>query len=365
VPPKSIMNTVRDIAKELSNGRCVLFLGSGVSAGVPDHPGLPTSNELPDRALEEIDSTRAWTLPLPSLTEVLTLLERRKGRRCLEDFLVKEIEAHPDPLPAHFHIARLPLTDVITTNWDELLERALDLGGVPYCPILNDEKVPDASPGAVRLVKCHGTISQREKLVATLEDTLDLFHEKPLLSALVRSLCAPKTVLFLGYSLDDVDFLALLRQLRRELGKYQHPSYAVQKKSSPRAQAEAAALGIRLIHADLTEFLELLGFEILYQEYSTFRRGDMRDPLKRRILLAGTRPCGPKSPAPFQNAKKIVRPLSAHGRVRQCVMQPLPVAADLPKGIKSFNPCFDLVNAKVGSFTLITEKTVIEVTQAR
>ena len=51
--------------------------------------------------------------------------EARFGRASLDDFLTRAIADHSmTPSEMHLDLMRLPWTDVFTTNWDTLLERA-------------------------------------------------------------------------------------------------------------------------------------------------------------------------------------------------------------------------------------------------
>jgi hypothetical protein len=115
------------ICEQLSAGRCVLFLGSEVSATYTDpsgkrFEGLPTGGQL----LEALRTARKYVTADMSLTRALSMKEIHEGRHGVIDFINSHIpKAVASVPPAHQEIAKLPLSAIITTNWDQFVETAL------------------------------------------------------------------------------------------------------------------------------------------------------------------------------------------------------------------------------------------------
>lgn len=286
---------VNALSEQIIQGRCVLFIGSGISASYTDpqgrmFPGLPTGHDL----LQELRRSREYVTADMSLLEALTMKYIQEGRRSLLDFVNLQIsDSVADPLPAHLEISKLPISAVISTNWDLLLESALRKERIGFHVIVLDSDIPIFRPRSIPLVKLHGSIDRPDTIVATFDDMLDLLAKRPVLTSLLRILCAQGTLLFLGYSLDDVDFKNLYRGLRRELKDFMPVAYAVQRRPSQQAVIFWASEGVRIIDEDATNFLQLLNATILHHTRASLRGAGkaeewMADPFLRSLMRAGT-----------------------------------------------------------------------------
>jgi hypothetical protein len=131
------------------------------------------------------------------------------------------------PGEAHRHFARLPFRQVLTTNFDFLLENAYYEEGKPCRPVVDADllsfPVPD---GGARLVKMHGDLHHPSLMVITeqdfdryRDDRSDMFQE-------VTSLIKRHTMLFIGYSVEDPDFRQIWALVKKHLGELRRPAYA-------------------------------------------------------------------------------------------------------------------------------------------
>jgi hypothetical protein len=211
-----------DLLNHYRTGRLIPFLGAGVSAsvswtadGCEKHP--PTWNELVNHAAEALGFSD------PDLLRVrgndLQILEYydlvKGGRDELGDWLVEAVRAPDEALTEsviHQALAgctKVPL--IYTTNYDPLIERALELHGRPAVMLARERDFPRAleaaieEPNTCQVIKFHGDLSARETMVLTegdyekrlkLEDEMDLRLRSDLLG---------RAVLFLGYSFSDAN----------------------------------------------------------------------------------------------------------------------------------------------------------------
>lgn len=91
------------------------------------------------------------------------------GQQALHELLEKEVnDASWEPSELHKFLLELPWSDVLTTNWDSLLERASDDIHQPvYSVVFKQEDLSNArSP---RIAKLHGTLGRSKELVFTQE----------------------------------------------------------------------------------------------------------------------------------------------------------------------------------------------------
>lgn len=272
-----------DLISQLRAGQVVLFAGAGISLGTHGQRGLPSAAELTRALAIEADYCRAglcrdydddkgrcaW--PSGCLTSYSVAAEHyaeRRGRPALLDFLRKQIDI-PDlkPLRTHRAIARLPLSVIITTNWDCLLDEALRDAGKRVAALVENYEVAFSNYGDALLVKMHGSIDRPHTIVVTERDYEEFFERLPNLVDMLLYYFATRTFLFVGYSLGDPNFrrmyMQVTRQLRDRYGRVFRPiAYANQLRSSDYERTFWRHHNLRIIDEDATIFLERLAEEI-------------------------------------------------------------------------------------------------------
>ncbi|HCR2172404.1 TPA: SIR2 family protein [Enterobacter roggenkampii] len=129
------------------------------------------------------------------------------GRPALLELIKKNVNDQSwEPGELHKKLLSLPWTEIMTTNWDTLLERAATQIHSPiYNFVLKQSDLSNArSP---RIAKLHGTIGVSEDLVFTQED----YRLYPANSAafinFVRQVFIENELCLLGFSGDDPNFL--------------------------------------------------------------------------------------------------------------------------------------------------------------
>src|SRR5262249_8070865 len=102
----------------------------------------------------------------------------------------------------HALLARMPVDEVVTTNYDDLFARAGTAAGRP-CAVLPG--------GAIRrgerwILKMHGTVQRPETIVLTRADYLRFQETRSALAGIVQALLLTRHMLFVGFSLHDDNF---------------------------------------------------------------------------------------------------------------------------------------------------------------
>ena len=212
------------LIKHLREGRCVLFVGSGLSAWGK----LPTWRELLKLVVEELrgeDPNRPDLKELNDLIDAGKLLEvadyckEKLGPPRLSKFLSEQLRGDTGDVPEpHKIIMGLPFAAIVTTNYDKLLESAYAavVGGIPKAPTHRDILVLGTLlfDKARFILKAHGDIDRPDTLVLTARDYQEIIHANPAFNEFFSALLMNYAVLFVGYSLSDPDFRLLLdRQL--------------------------------------------------------------------------------------------------------------------------------------------------------
>ena len=107
------------------------------------------------------------------------------------------------PNAIHDGILELDPSCIITTNYDTLLEEAALKNNQQFWVVSKDSDLPQ-NHGERLLVKMHGDMTN-ENIVLTENDYYDYSRNFPLIRSYVVSQFASKVVLFIGFSLSDIN----------------------------------------------------------------------------------------------------------------------------------------------------------------
>ena len=193
------------ILTSLLEGKLVVFAGAGVS--INDPANLPTFEGLASEVASRTDC------PI------------RKGEGAVDYFSridVGDVDVHrevadllmernPEPNSLHQNIVRLfagqTHPKIVTTNFDLLFEAADSSGGTP------NYTAPALPPGDrfQGIVHLHGDISQPEEMVITLADVSRAYLVEGWALNFLKQMFSEFTVLFVGYSHDDIMMQYLAR----------------------------------------------------------------------------------------------------------------------------------------------------------
>jgi len=253
------MDLPKELLKDLEDRRVLLFLGSGASVSSKGTPGFPSAAHLAEKLCTELLHEPA--AKGSSLAEIaqLTIWDHNGGRGQLEAFMTR-IFSDPAVRP-HRHHMELPLLGfpVITTNYDQLIELAYRSSGVGLSVILQDSDLPTAT--GLYLVKIHGCISRPSTCIISEDDYYRWLSEDSELKNLVRALFTTHRVVFVGYSLADVNFRLLLSELRSKVGPTLRRPYIVTPEvdqTSYNYQFAIHSLGACFIEATAAAFITSL-----------------------------------------------------------------------------------------------------------
>lgn len=246
--------------------RCTPFLGAGAS-----RPTLPSGAELAEYLAQEIDYPFTDRGNLARVAQYGAISEGSphiKGliKRRLEQCGRPDFDADDSP---HAIAASLDLPVYLTTNYDDFLTQAIERRGqrtvqrriCRWNRAEFDDGEPDpplAPPSAEKplVFHLHGHLSDLDSMVVTEDDYLDFLvrlsenearAEQPdemLIPPRVREAFRNSTLLFLGYSLEDMNFRVLFRSFANYLHRAEGPRHvAVQlRKPSPRNAQERREL---------------------------------------------------------------------------------------------------------------------------
>lgn len=197
---RPIPATPEALAKTLGR-RPVLWVGAGASVAA----GHPSTGELVAALVDAADHHIDPALPFEQVADRFV---KSMSKGALDD-LLQCLLGGPRPLtPLHRALARAAadgkLTAIITTNYDDLLERGLADGGVRFVhqSLEDNAEVVDLG-AAVRLLKLHGSYSDWKQVVLSGDSYATFASSYPFLEKQLHLLLRRHPVLFVGCSLQD------------------------------------------------------------------------------------------------------------------------------------------------------------------
>jgi len=116
---------------------------------------------------------------------------------------------------AHNALVEMRPPLIYTTNYDRIIERAFELKGVPCHTIASIDDMVSAPSDATHVVKFHGSFSDDASLVLTESSYFDRLEFESAIDIKLRADMLGKTLLFVGYSLSDINIRYMLYKLHK------------------------------------------------------------------------------------------------------------------------------------------------------
>jgi len=252
------MELYEQLSDYLHEGSLVAFVGAGASRSYEDpasgqtFPGLMTASEI----VQDLDRKRGYINADMGFLEACFLFKQQEGRVGLERYLQECIDRPAiKPLPAHVILANTPFAAYVTTNYDRLMEGALQDAKKSPFPIIEDDDVSRLRHSCVPVVKIHGCVTRPSTMLACEDEYVPLDERSPIIEALLKTQIANKAILFVGYSLDDSDFKMVYEEVKRTLGDRMPRSFAVVHSATAYQEGLWKKRGVTLVQHDLTQFV--------------------------------------------------------------------------------------------------------------
>lgn len=121
----------------------------------------------------------------------------------------------------HALLASIGSQQAVTTNYDDLYERAYKHPGKDLEDVLTVLPYGRVAENRPWLLKLHGSLDRLDRqdhIVLTRPDYMSLARERSALFGIVQALLVTKHLLFVGYSLSDEDFHQLVDEIRIAIG---------------------------------------------------------------------------------------------------------------------------------------------------
>jgi DNA segregation ATPase FtsK/SpoIIIE-like protein len=217
----------KSLVREIARKRCIIFLGSGVSATATTQQGTSpkTWEEFLQSAKDLISDPEEKNEVEKAINEKNYLLALQAIRdfsdRADYNQLLQENFNNPafQASGVHKAIHSLDPRIIVTTNFDKIYESYCSYvteNGAGYNTISYDQNsLGDEIRSDCRvIIKAHGSIDNKSKMIFTRSEYHIAKREHWRFYEILRSLFITNTCLFIGCSLDDPDINLLLEDVK-------------------------------------------------------------------------------------------------------------------------------------------------------
>ena len=217
---------IKEIQEASAQNRLVVFVGAGASCDA----GVPLWNFFVNQMAEVLPQEIQVKYDKLQLAQMVRETSDEKAYYAsVRKHLLQNATC---PNAIHDGILELDPACIITTNYDTLLEEAALKKNRQFWVVSKDSDLPQ-NHGERLLVKMHGDLVN-ENIVLTENDYYDYSRNFPLIRSYVVSQFASKVVLFVGFSLSDINLKYILREVQSDLGpKMQKAFLLSQETPSP------------------------------------------------------------------------------------------------------------------------------------
>jgi hypothetical protein len=264
-------SSLAELAEQIRQRRTILFAGAGLSMSV----GLPSWDELIGHMKEELGLDARTADSYHTLAEYYRLKQGSIGPlRSWMDRTWSVEEAKVRDSRLHDLVVELDFPIIYTTNYDNNLEVAYRLHDKPYVKVSNVRDLARVAPDATQIIKFHGDFADDESLVIAETDYFNRLTFDSPLDVKFKADALARPILFVGYSLSDLNIRLLLyrlwqtwRQSGRDADRPR--SYVFMASPSPVQEAVLSQWGIEVLteqaeepHEALLTFLTKLREEV-------------------------------------------------------------------------------------------------------
>lgn len=217
------------IRKALANRSAAVMVGAGFSRNAEGGEHLATWRQLTEALADELEPERKSGGFSPGAAAQLAEQYAKVFSPVRLEQLIKRCVPDEQVSPGRLHTQLLELqwSEVFTTNYDTLLERAAErMYEAAYFTVCSREDIPQSKTlGRRRIVKLHGSFPSHRPFILTEEEYRTYPERFAPFVNMVRQSLLENVFCLIGFSGDDPNFLHWLGWVRDMLDKHALPVY--------------------------------------------------------------------------------------------------------------------------------------------
>jgi len=224
------------LKKYNENNKLTVFVGAGVSKS----SNLPSWGDLIDMIKSELFIDNSET----DYLKIAQLYYLSCGETVYYQKIKKFFPENIEPTEIQKLIFNLKPANIITTNWDILLEKTAQNNGFIYDVISKDEHLVQ-SELENHIIKMHGDFRDNN-IVFKEDDYINYKNNFPLIENYVKSILSTNAILFLGYSYGDINLKQITKWIQNN-SKVMPPMFLVVFKENKNQSKYLENFGIQTI----------------------------------------------------------------------------------------------------------------------
>lgn len=247
IPPETLPKHIEILRNAKQQGSLAIFVGCGVSCAT-NKAKYKNWGQLIEQLKADLKSEENDFL------KVAQLYSLEFGSRQIKKKVKSFFPEIDEPGEIQKAIINLRPHYIITTNWDNLIDNAIDDDPGLIDKIATDKELVQSDKDK-KYLKIHGDFAH-DNFVFTEDDYLNYSYSFPLIENFVKSILSTHVVLLLGYSFSDWDLKQIISWLRHN-SKERPPIYMVERKDYSNVNAKYYDnLGIQIlpIYKDFDEY---------------------------------------------------------------------------------------------------------------
>lgn len=204
-----------ELKKEIKKGNVILFVGAGISASLKK---IPNWSELITHLSDELEYDADIFKQYGDSLALAEFYEIKKNIEELKEWMRNKWDISEDEIKKskiHEVITRLKFPIIYTTNYDHCLEKAFEIYGKEYKKIKDVDDLVGIESSKTQIIKLHGDMDSEAPIVLTEKSYFDRLDFESPLDIKLRSDILGKSILFIGYSLTDINIRFLIYKLNK------------------------------------------------------------------------------------------------------------------------------------------------------
>lgn len=234
---------MQNIIKANDDNRLAIFVGAGISKySETSKIKIPLWQDLIKKIQQDLDEKQEQ-----DYLKLAQLYYLEFGEFSYYQMLKEFFSSNLEPSEIHKLIFQIKPQYVITTNWDDILEKTVSEYNFFYEEVVSDEDLVKSTMQK-KLIKMHGDF-KHHNIVFKEDDYLNYSHNFPLTENFIKSILSTHTILFIGYSYNDYNLKQITKWIQ-SFSKIKPPAYLVEFKYNESRAKYLENHGITLLSID-------------------------------------------------------------------------------------------------------------------